>query len=294
MGQYIGLLILSAFAHSSYNALVHKSGGSRVFLLAMFLGATIIAAALFLLSRATIQLSLSAFFILYAASLFYVLYQFFVSKAYERGEISRLYPLSVLSPMIVPVWAFVFLKESLSVGVIIGIVFTTLGAIIMKQKKLSVREFLLIFSKENLYAGAGFALIASLMYSFGSVLDKYSIVHFDLFSYLFVLLLCMTINLLVLTVIFEQTPVRASISRISLWHLFAAAIAAFVSFWSFRAALQHIPVSVAVTIRTLSILFALIIGIIFFKERVNSIKIISSILIILGISGINISLYYGF
>lgn len=286
---YLGLILLSALAHSFYNFLVHKSGGSRLFLLLMFVVAAIAASMVYGLFYEPFVLPFKTFVIIYTASLFYILYQVFVSKSYELGEISRLYPLSVLSPVLVPLWAMLFLHESLSFGIVAGIVLSTAGAMIMKLKTLRKLEFADFFTKRNLYAGAGYALMASLMYSFGAVLDKSSVGLFNLVPYLWVLLLCMTINLVLYTIFFERT-VFFDFSSISWPRLAIAGIAAYISFFTFRAALQHVPVSVAVPIRTSSIAFALLLGIVFLGEKINTIKILGISTIALGIVIINISI----
>lgn len=286
---YLGSILLSALAHSFYNFLVHKSGGNRLFLLLMFVVAAITASVVYFVYYEPIVLNYKVAAIIYAASLFYILYQVFVSKSYELGEISRLYPLSVLSPILVPVWAVLFLHETLTVGIIIGIALSTAGAMVMKQKSLRNMVFSDLFTKRNLYAGAGYALTASLMYSVGSVLDKSSVGLFNLIPYLWVLLSSMTINLLLYTLIFEP-KVFSHISSINWKRLAVAGVAAYISFFTFRAALQHVPVSVAVPIRTSSIVFALILGIMLLGEKITTIKVVGITTIIIGIIIINISI----
>lgn len=285
---YLGFILLSAMAHSFYNFLIHKSGGNRLFLLLMFVVAAIAATIVYISNYEPFVLNFKIAAIIYAASLFYILYQVFVSKSYELGEISRLYPLSVLSPVLVPVWAVLFLHERISMGLIIGIILSTAGAMIMKQKSLRNMVFSDLFTKRNLYAGAGYALTASLMYSFGSVLDKSSVGLFNLIPYLWILLSSMTLNLLIYTILFER-KVFADITHINYTRLTLAGITAYISFFTFRAALQHVPVSVAVPIRTSSIIFALLLGSILLHEKITAIKLIGISTIIIGIVIIQIS-----
>ena len=287
--HYILLILLSAFCHSFYNFLMHKSGGSRLFLLLMFFIACSIATVLYVASSKSLSISFPIFCIIYSASLFYVLYQIFVSKAYERGEMSRLYPLTVLSPILVTVWASIFLHEHLNFGIVSGVVISTLGAVVMKQTTMKLADFKQLFSKQNAYKGAGFALLASLFYSVGSVLDKSKIGGIDLVPYLWILLTCMAGNMLILSLIFDG-KIFKQYKTINWLQLAIAGVAAYVSFYSFRAALQQIDVSIAVPIRTSSIIFALLFGIIFLKESISANKIIGVITIIAGIFIINISL----
>jgi len=98
----------------------------------------------------------------------------------------------------------------------------------------------------------------------------------------------MTLNLLIYTILFER-KVFADITHINYTRLTLAGITAYISFFTFRAALQHVPVSVAVPIRTSSIIFALLLGSILLHEKITAIKLIGISTIIIGIVIIQIS-----
>ncbi|MDA3882002.1 MAG: EamA family transporter [Bacteroidales bacterium] len=285
-GIYILCILISACAHALYNYLMHSSGGSRLFLLFMFLIAACTSGIALLFSQQTIHIPFTHCITIYAASLFYVLYQISVSKAYEKGEISRLYPLTVLSPIFVPIWAFLFLQETISGGVLIGIIITILGAISVKQKQKSYTNIRYFFSKQNSYKGAGIAILASIFYSFGAVFDKASIEHFELLPYLAVLLTCMAVNMLIINIILNKN-IFSHVRTIRAIPVLAAGLIAYISFYTFRVALQHVDVSIAVPIRVSSVLFAVILGLTFGKELISRNKIIGIITIISGILIIN-------
>jgi drug/metabolite transporter (DMT)-like permease len=192
----------------------------------------------------------------------------------------------VLSPVFVPIWAFIFLQETISGGVLIGIIITILGAISVKQNSYTnIRHF---FSKQNSYKGAGIAILASIFYSFGAVFDKASIESFELSPYLAVLLTCMALNMFIINII-RNKHIFSQIRTIRVIPVVAAGLIAYISFYSFRVALQHVDVSIAVPIRVSSVLFAVILGITFGKELISRNKIIGIITIISGILIINFS-----
>jgi len=285
---YLAFILASAFSHSFYNFLMHKSGGNRLFLLLLFTIASLCASINYLISEDSISLDLKTFLIIYGASIFYVLYQISVTKAYEKGEISKLYPLTVLSPIFVPIWAFFFLKETLNLGIIIGILVTIIGAISVKQKSLRLKEFKTLFSVKGNAAGAGFAILASLMYSIGSVLDKSKIGDFNLIPYLAVLLGCMAFNMLLFSLFFERKTFK-DLKKIKWFSVIVAGITGYISFYTFRAALQHVDVSLAVPVRLSSIFFALLLGILFLNEKLTLNKVVGISIIIGGILIINLS-----
>jgi len=109
--EFIGFIVLSAFLHAFYNFLMRKANGDEGFLLTMFLVATGVAAFMAVLTGGLAAIPWRQLPYVYGASFFYIQYQILVSKAYESGNISTLYPLTVLSPIFIPIWAFFFLSD---------------------------------------------------------------------------------------------------------------------------------------------------------------------------------------
>ncbi|MCP4216486.1 MAG: EamA family transporter, partial [bacterium] len=224
----------------------------------------------------------------YAASLFYILYQIFTSKAYEKGQISKFYPLTVLSPIFIPFWAYLFLGERINVLVGLGILSALVGAILVKANSLTLTEFKKIFTLDTEYIGARFALGASLMYSFGSVLDKSKIAEFSLPSYLAILLTSMTINGFVFYFIRKKNDTRIFPYFGKHWKAIAIAGASLImSFYTFRIALRAVPVSIAVPVRLVAIIFAILLGVVLLKEKLKPQNLLGSLVIIAGILLIN-------
>ena len=285
---YIAFIVISAFGHSFYNFLMHKFGGSRLFLMLLFSIASLFATVNYLFHDESILLDWQSFLTIYSASVFYVLYQISVTKAYERGEISKLYPLTVLSPIFVPILATIFLKEHLNAGIMIGILITASGAIIVKQTSLNPRELKHLFSVQGSYKGAGFAIFASILYSVGSVIDKSKIGEFHLDPYLWILLSCMSINMFLFALFFERETFK-EFKSIKWKAVTIAGFFGFVSFYTFRFALKHVDVILAVPIRQSSIFFAILLGVLFAKEKLTVNKVVGVLVIISGIILINFS-----
>ncbi len=267
---------------------MHRSGGSRLFLMLLFSIASVFATINFLFHEDSISLDWRSFFMIYSASVFYVLYQISVTKAYERGEISKLYPLTVLSPIFVPILATIFLKEHLNAGIILGILVTASGAIIVKQTSLNPRELKQLFSVQGNYKGAGFAILASVLYSVGSVIDKSKIGEFHLDPYLWILLSCMAVNMFLFALFFERETFK-EFKSIKWKAVTIAGFFGFISFYTFRFALKHVDVILAVPIRQSSIFFAILLGVLFAKEKLTVNKVVGVLVIISGIILINFS-----
>ena len=130
----------SAFMHASYSILLKLRGKDPYLLPGFFLIATLVA-----WGDVWRMGGLGVFVwgdlpMIYLAALFYVMYQMFCNTAYQLGDISGLYPLTVLGPVLIPIWAGLFLSESLGWQALSGIGFTFVGAACIKLKTLSWNE----------------------------------------------------------------------------------------------------------------------------------------------------------
>lgn len=226
----------------------------------------------------------------YGASLFYILYQIFVNKSYQSGgNISTNYPLTVLSPLFIPVWAFFVLGEKISLLTGIGIFITVLGAVVMQIKNLSLDELKKMFRFNKDYKGARYAITASFMYSFGAIFDKFKISSFSVSTYLALIICFMAINMIIYMMITKRTDFIAG--GFEDWKVtLLGGVALLFSFLFFRLALAKIDVSVAVPLRQVSIVFAILFGVLFLKEKFKREKIAAVIVIFIGILLINLGL----
>lgn len=281
--HFLLLIILSAFLHAFYNFLMRRQEGRRLFLLAMFSAACLPSLATPLLRGSFAQIPWRFVPYVVGASFFYILYQFLVCKAYETGNISRCYPLTVLSPALIPFWAFFLLEERISFLDACGILLTLAGAVLVKLDSLSIKEFSKLFTRAGEYKGPRFALAASVAYSFGAVLDKARIASFPLDAYLAVLILSMTINGFIFFFLLERNP-SAFLWRDSWRGALLGGMIVYGSFFSFRIALREVPVSIAVPARQAAVIFAILLGVLFLREKFKIQNLTGSLAIIAGVA----------
>lgn len=274
------MIVGSAFMHALYSALLKKQGKDPYFLPGFFLIATGIAWANVLREGGLSDVPWNDLPMVYMAALFYVMYQMFCNKAYQLGDISSLYPLTVLGPVLIPIWAGLFLSEYLGWQAISGIGLTFLGAACIKLKSISWMELKKAFGLHGDYAGARWALSASVVYSVGAIFDKASVGLFDGTSYLAFILLFMTLNMLVALLFRRQ---RSAVSFSAWLPVLLGGVALYLSFMFFRVALKEVFVSIATPIRQVSILFAMAFGVAFLKERISRSTLFGALLIISGV-----------
>lgn len=283
---FIGFIVLSALLHAFYNFLMRKAGGDEGFLLAMFAVATVLAALFAFGAGGLGRVPWEQLPYVYGAAFFYTQYQILVSKTYETGNISALYPLTVLSPIFIPVWAYLFLSEVITPVTGAGIVLTVAGATLVKIHAVTMGEFKKIIRFHKEYAGARFALGASFVYSFGAVFDKARIASFALPDYLFFIILFMTANMIVYRRCWQKRPFLPLLK--AYWKTgLAGGLTLYFSFLFFRVALKEVLVSLAVPIRQVAIIFAILLGVLFLKEKIEARNVIGSAIIIAGIVLIN-------
>ena len=228
-------------------------------------------------------LSLSAFQLSLIASLTYFLYQVGNGLAYELEDMSLVYPLTMTAPLFIPIWAWFILHESISAKGLIGIILCVSGVYIIPLKNLNIQSLIKPFSQFK-SKGASLALFAGFISSIGAVINKLGINTTNIFSFTYALIL--TITILLGLFCLGQNKYRRKVPETikkDKKNLLLAGIILTASFLSFQSAISITKISYASPARRISILFGVLIGIFFLKEKYARIRIIGSVLIISGI-----------
>ncbi len=263
--------------------------GSRTFLTWMFIVSTVFAGVFTIVSGGYREIPWRFIPYVYGAAFFYTFYQVFVSQSYERGNISKYYPLTVLSPIFIPIWAALFLAEKISSITGLGILVTIVGALLVKLNSFSLKEFKKMFGFSKDYIGARFALGASVIYSIGAVFDKSRIASFPLPAYHVILLGFIAVNGCLYSHFVEKEALVPYFKKN--WKAVTlAGFIVFLSFLTFRVALRVVPVSIAVPVRQVAIVFAILLGVFSLKEKFRLSSLIGSLIIILGIVLVNLGI----
>jgi drug/metabolite transporter (DMT)-like permease len=280
--EFLLLITLSGFFHAFYNFLMRRAHGSRLYLTGIFAVGAAISIIVTLASGTPVVIPFAAVPFVLAASFFYAFYQLFISFAYERGDIAVVYPMAMLSPLFIPLLAFLFLGEVIPIAVWTGICIAIAGTLLVQLNFVSIAELnkIVRFSKD--YGAARLALAASFMYAIGSVFDKSRISEFDILIYMNFILIFMALMLASYSAIFEKEQLMPYFSKHFKSLLLGGGLL-FLSFLTFRIALQHVYVSIAVPVRLSSIVFAVLFGVIILKEKLNRNKAIGIFIVILGI-----------
>ena len=217
-----------------------------------------------------------------AGGFFFSLYHMCLTAAYERIDVSLAYPLTTTGPLYIPLWAFVFLGERLTLLGSCGIVVTFLGAYILQMRELSWIG--LSLPLRNLRVpGVMLALSAGAFYSVGAVVDKRGVTVADVFLYTYYLDVILFLFLLGNVVLTHPKAHLLEEIRAHWARGIVAGAVLFGSFLTYRVGLQMAKVSYAVSVRQVSAVFGVLGGILLFRERFGRVRVVGAALIVAGV-----------
>lgn len=277
-------IVLSAFFHSLWNVILKTSDRKMSFNIFMHLSAIGIFSIFFLVWKGRIPLpEFRLGVIAAAAGFFFFLYHLCLTDSYETTEVSLAYPLTTTGPLYIPLWAYIFLGEKLSLRGCFGILLVFFGAYTIQMRKLDLKG--LVGPLKSLKdQGVLLAMAAGFFYSIGAVVDKKGVSGFDVFTYTYYL-----DSVLVFFLLLNHILIRGNRSELfpelrENWPKIALAGAIlFGSFLSYRLGLRISRVSYAVSTRQVSAVFGVLLGIILFRESFGRIRLIGALLISFGI-----------
>lgn len=276
------LIIFSSVMHSLWNLLVKQSHHKTVFIWWMFVSSGLMFSLLLLLLQQPIPIPDGKVVLMaLCGGGCFALYHLLTGRAYSSGDISLTYPLCQTSMLYVPIWGILILHENLSIIGGAGIALVALGAYSVQLQKFTLDELLRPFRNLG-EPSVRFALAAGFVYSFGVMFDKVGVQNYSplYFTWLmvFVMFTLMSLNLL-------RARYRNMVTaewRTNWKLILMSGPILMASFIAFRYGLKMSPVSYAVPVRQVSILFGVLLGMIFLKESYGRIRLGSAVLILAG------------
>lgn len=265
-------VLAAAFLHALWNALI-KVGSDKM---AAMVGLSVMEVPIGLavaLSRPWPQAEVWPYVI--AAGCAHFGYKFFLTGAYQRGDLSRVYPLARgAAPLIVAVVSWLALSDVLTLGEAIGVGVLGLGIILMARGVFAGGEErrLIPFALGSATATATYTLIDGL----GARVSGDAVAYV---GWVFVADgVFFTLGMLA----WKGRQVLPPAGRV--WGMAAIAAAASygayaVSVWAMTVA----PIALVAALRETSILFAVLIGWLVFGERMDRAKAVASFMIVAGV-----------
>ena len=262
----------AAFLHALWNALIKlgtsKVGGMVILsIVEVPIGLTVIAFAN-PIDRAAIPWVL-------AAGCTHFAYKFFLTYAYDRGDLSRVYPIARgAAPMVVALFGSAFLADAVSGQEYLAIAVLAAGVLLMARGVFASGEDrqLLPFALGSALATATYTLIDGMGARVSGAPAAYV-------AWVFVADGCFfTLGMLALRG-WDVIPRNWHAWRMGAFASAASYGAYAVSIW----AMTFAPIAVVAALRETSILFAVLIGWLIFGERMTGEKAVASLVIVGGV-----------
>jgi drug/metabolite transporter (DMT)-like permease len=278
-------VIASALFHSSYNMLIKASDEKTLFMWSIF-SVAVIAGWVFGWLAVPGFLVFDPSVLLYAAfsAAFFTSYHLATARAYssDEGDLSLSYPISTLAPIFIPLWAYLYLGDTLTIMMITGIIISTAGTFCIQLKPSMGRAG---FRSVGLKSEAvRFALLASFLYSFGGISDKIGVGYrgFYLFT---VYMVTMIFTYFTFVILFKNHLRNRALHcyRHCPFRVLLGGTFLFFSNMSYRYALQTTDVSYAAGVRQIATFFAVLMGVFLLKEPYGLLRFLASFLIVTGI-----------
>jgi drug/metabolite transporter (DMT)-like permease len=199
------------------------------------------------------------------SALLHFFYQIFLLNAYKFGELSEIYPIARgLSPLIIITISLFFFEENISSHEVVGIFLISLSLIIY-----GLKQFL---SRDSSLKGFSLAIITGCFIASYSIVDGYGarVTQNPIGFYS-----TMTLINGLIFYFYAKWKDRDIIKRIFISgkrSFFIGGTASYAAYGIVVWACLFLPIAVVSSIRETSILFAILLGLFFLKEKINLIK----------------------
>jgi drug/metabolite transporter (DMT)-like permease len=279
----IGLVLLSALFHALRSLFTKESGDKQIFLWLYSICALLFFTPPFFyfLHKAGIT-SPAAYTWSIGSGFIHFLYWLFLTSAYKEGDLSRVYPIMRSSPALVLIIAILFLGEKVSIPGLIGILLVASGVYIINMKQLSGEELLAPVKSITHDRSTQFAFLTLISVALYSVVDKLAVnyIHPVLFAFFHLLFgMCFYTPYILLT--------KSSVEILKEWKsgpgkIIMSGVIGIVGYALILIAFTIERVSYIVSLRQTSVVFAVLMGSYFLKEKHGGIRLAGALIIFIG------------
>lgn len=280
------LVLISAILHAIWNLFTKKSIDKMIFLWFLLLSSMIIYFPFFIYLFKGISKNVLTIIVL--GGTFNAIYIYFVAKTYQNGNLSLTYPLIRSSTIFIPILAYFFIGENLSIVGIFGIIIVLIGMFSMHLDTFDLNSIQHLF-KGFLDKATIFALLAALFSAFYAITDKIGMRNASPFTYEY--LRELTSFIIITPLILKKKNLKKITNE---WKqnkatIIISGILMILSYVLILMAMQIDKVSYIISLRQISIIFGVLLGIVVLKEKHGFARIISSSIMFIGFILISIS-----
>ena len=243
---------------------------------------------IFLFSLYYSSLAITGFYyfvLLFIISFLNIISLYLFLNALKNEEISLCIPLLSYSPLFSLLFSKIILDENLTLHQYFGIFIIFFGSFVLFSKSLQIKDLLVSPFSLIKNKGAQKLILVTLIWSLIPVLDKKSLLYIDVFFHGFLQsLLGILMLLLFIKIPAYQNFIVYNNGRKFYLLLLLITVSFFATIVQFEALKVNLVPILEVFKRSVGILLALFFGYIFFNEQINTKKIFSVLIILVGLS----------
>ena len=265
-------VMFAAVMHASWNAVI-RSGGNRyqgMLLLTVTQGAMGLLMALFMPMPSGV-----VWLWVLGSGVFHTGYKLFLAAAYQHGDLSRVYPIARgAAPMMVVIVGFILLPDSVQAKEYLGIGLIGAGVMMMAQGVFASGETrtLIPLALGSAACTAGYSMVDGMGARVAGNATMYTAWLFIFDALIFSSVTAVTRGRAVFMATRKAWLVGALAGALSL-----------TTYWIVVWAMTVAPIALVAAVRETSVLFAVLIGIFWMREKASRGKFIAALVIVFGI-----------
>ncbi len=282
-GFAIFLILLSGFFHVIRDLFIKGARNKQVFLcIYLFVGFFItVPYSVYFLSKE--NFTLMNLGITFGSSIIHSFYLISLARAYEAGDFSHIYPIARSAPVLVLIFAVIFLHESVSLLGVFGILLVTFGVYMINAKSLSFKALAEPWHYMKSEPASRIAFLLMFIVAAYSLVDKIGVNFFHPITYFF-LLQIFTFMFIAPYMFWKYKKEDFKMEwKNSKFNIIKASVFDVLTYTLALAALKIAQVSYVVSMRQFSVILAVFIGHHVLKERFAKVRITASIIIFCGL-----------
>ena len=267
-------IILAAFLHAVWNAMVKNEDNKYLAVTAIVLGHVPVSVLIILLTPIPTVESIP--FIILSA-LLHIGYEWYLLSAYRFGDLTKVYPIARgTAPILITIVSLIFLGVALSNFEILGIIIISLGilSLSLQGAKGIKNRSAVIYALVTGFFIMGYSITDGYGARVSNSFLSYMGWSFILNATIFPIILKINNKSEIITKIFKEGKKIFFIGGTLSYIVYGIVI------WGFTQA----PIALITALRETSIIFALLIGTFFLKEKFTLLKVIATFIIFFGVA----------
>ena len=285
----LGLMLLSALFHATWNLLLKRSDNQEAFVLGIVVSGSVMFVPLGVVLFWLYPIDPPGYLFALVSTGFQSFYFVMLGRAYSRGDLSLIYPVARgIGPMLVPVLAVPLLGETVAWPAAVGIVLIVGGIYVVSWWG----RFLQIIARPSRLLrerSVGFAVLAGMAIAGYSLVDKRGVEHVQPFLYMYMQTIGGAIALAPYVVRRHGLATVGREWRTNARAVLAAGLLVFVAYGLALTAFSLAQVSYMAPARESGIVIGVLLGVFVLKESFGKGRLLGSGFIVGGLALIALS-----